>query len=90
MGADIGGRNDPPSWIGPGRILVWRHKPRGGYGFVFRHVVTVVSGTDHSARVRIRLQDGREVTVPRSSLVDGDRLERGGIVSAEPPEVSRG
>ena len=68
-----------------GRVCVWRHRPRGGYGYVIRIPVTVVSRA--ARRVTVRLADGREVVVDGSRLVEGTIFERRGDVTAERPEA---
>lgn len=66
----------------PGKRVVWRHTPRGGYGFTLRIPVAIVSIAD---RVRVLVEaTGDEVDVRRDLLVDADmRIEDGS--TAEPP-----
>ena len=69
-----------------GRVCVWRHRPRGGYGYVIRIPVIVVSRD--ARRVTVRLADGREVVVDGSRLVDGTIFERRGDIGAERPKAN--
>jgi hypothetical protein len=67
----------------PGRRCVWRHTPRGGYGFTLRIPVTVLSRGGTSALVRVEATgDKRTVTLTR--LVDADMRTEDGR-RAEPP-----
>ncbi len=52
-----------------GRRLLWRHIPRGGYGFAVLLPATVLGVTPKRVRVRVE-STGKEVTVPASSLRD--------------------
>jgi hypothetical protein len=52
-----------------GRDVVWRHSPRGGYGYAYPVRVTIVSVGHSKVRVRAPLKSGgsKEIlVVPRS------------------------
>jgi len=52
----------------PGIRVLWRHTPKGGYGFVMRIPVTVVSKTAKRCVVRIDATE-QEISVPYRSLI---------------------
>jgi hypothetical protein len=52
-----------------GLCCIWRHVPRGGYGFALRIPVQIVDiGTRHGLKVRIEAS-GKIVTVKPESII---------------------
>jgi hypothetical protein len=64
-----------------GKRVIWRHKPRGGYGYVLRIPVTIDGLT--KARATIRLETGEVIVVPRAALISPPTM-RGVGPSVEP------
>ncbi len=56
-------------WLG--HRMIWRHVPRGGYGFAVLIPVTVVRRTNRRVWVKIETS-GEEVSVKPTSLWAGD------------------
>lgn len=54
-----------------GHRMIWRHVPRGGYGFALLIPVTVEERTPKRVRVRIEAT-GESVAVKLDSLLEGD------------------
>jgi hypothetical protein len=57
-------------WQWRGRRCLWRHTPRGGYGFVIRVPVTIVAITSRTRATVLVESVGKRVSVSRRSLVD--------------------
>lgn len=75
LASAVAGHYGPPGPPDPrdlwrGLIVIWLHKPRGGYGFTIRLECTVVSAAVKSALVDVKLRNGTMVRrqVPIASL----------------------
>lgn len=66
-----GDRIPGPDDLQPGSLIVWKHKPRGGWGYTIRVPGVVTSVGRSTVSVDLRLANGttRHRTVPRSSIV---------------------
>lgn len=67
-GAPVEATPAPRHDLWRGKRVIWRHKPKGGYGYVMRLPVTVVEVL--RATVRIRTETGKFVTVKMASIID--------------------
>lgn len=74
----------------PGLLVIWRHRPRGGYGFVSLVEVKVLSLTRKRVRIEAKTPHGPKIiVVDGSSLRSKDALDQVHLASRIAAESAR-